>query len=107
MCLTQAGIAQPVEHFTRNEGVVSSSLISSLTDMGLALWDECESWGARLFLFGFMEGENVGVGKGSVRGMESWYARGMWHRFGEKAGRQRERISARASTPSGDTTKVP
>ena len=34
-------------------------------------------------------------------------ARGMWHRFGEKAGRQRERISARARTPSGDTTKVP
>ena len=30
MCLTQAGIAQSVEHFTRNEGVVSSSLISSL-----------------------------------------------------------------------------
>ena len=24
-----AGIAQPVEHFTRNEGVVSSNLISS------------------------------------------------------------------------------
>ena len=30
MCETQAGIAQSVEHFTRNEGVVSSSLISSL-----------------------------------------------------------------------------
>ena len=27
--------------------------------------------GAPGFLFGFMEGENVGVGKGSVRGMES------------------------------------
>ena len=26
---------------------------------------------------------------------------------GEKGGRQRERISARARTPSGDTTKVP
>ena len=26
----QAGIAQSVEHFTRNEGVVSSSLISGL-----------------------------------------------------------------------------
>ena len=26
----QAGIAQSVEHFTRSEGVVSSSLISSL-----------------------------------------------------------------------------
>ena len=51
MCLTQAGIAQSVEHFTRNEGVVSSSLISSLTDMGLALWDECESWGSRLFVW--------------------------------------------------------
>ena len=29
MCQAQAGIAQSVEHFTRNEGVVSSSLISS------------------------------------------------------------------------------
>ena len=29
MCTAQAGIAQSVEHFTRNEGVVSSSLISS------------------------------------------------------------------------------
>ena len=28
----QAGIAQSVEHFTRNEGVVSSSLIFSLND---------------------------------------------------------------------------
>ena len=27
--ISQAEIAQPVEHFTRNEGVVSSSLISS------------------------------------------------------------------------------
>ena len=52
-------------------------------------------------MFGFMEGENVGVGKGSVRGMESWYARGMWHRFGEKAGRQRERISVRAVAEEG------
>ena len=30
MCLTQAGIAQSVEHFTRNEGVVSSNLIFGL-----------------------------------------------------------------------------
>ena len=29
--LVNAGIAQSVEHFTRNEGVVSSSLISSST----------------------------------------------------------------------------
>ena len=63
--------------------------------------------GAPGFFVWIYGGENVGVGKGSVRGMESWYARGMWHRFGEKAGRQRERISARARTPSGDTTKVP
>jgi len=42
-----------------------------LTDMGLALWDECESWGSRLFCLDLWRGENVGVGKGSVRGMES------------------------------------
>ena len=63
--------------------------------------------GALGFFVWIYGGENVGVGKGSVRGMESWYARGMWHRFGEKEGRQRERISARARTPSGDTTKIP
>ena len=34
MLLTDAGIAQSVEHFTRNEGVVSSSLIFSLKDIG-------------------------------------------------------------------------
>ena len=49
-------------------------------------------------------------------------AKGMWHRSGQglrrgmllglceverKPGRQRERISARAGTPSGDTTKIP
>ena len=28
-------------------------------------------------------------------------ARGMWHRFGEKAGRQRERISVRAVAEEG------
>ena len=36
---------------------------------------------------------------------------GGWRSFcvweGQKSGRQRERISARARTPSGDTTKVP
>ena len=43
---TQAGIAQSVEHFTRNEGVVSSSLISSLymTD-GSPVSLECEDAG--------------------------------------------------------------
>ena len=30
-----------------------------------------------------------------------------FRKVGEKGGRQRERISARARTPSGDTTKVP
>ena len=30
----QAGIAQSVEHFTRNEGVVSSSLISGFINKG-------------------------------------------------------------------------
>ena len=34
--IVRAGIAQPVEHFTRNEGVVSSNLISSCTlNMGV------------------------------------------------------------------------
>ena len=39
--------------------------------------------GALGFFVWIYGGENVGVGKGSVRGMESWYARGMWHRFGQ------------------------
>ena len=32
MLLTDAGIAQSVEHFTRNEGVEGSSPFSSLTE---------------------------------------------------------------------------
>ena len=48
----QAGIAQSVEHFTRNEGVVSSSLISSLymTD-GSPVSLECEDAGLFLYLW--------------------------------------------------------
>lgn len=34
MLLTDAGIAQSVEHFTRNEGVVGSNPISSLFKKG-------------------------------------------------------------------------
>ena len=33
MLLTDAGIAQSVEHFTRNEGVEGSSPFSSLTEI--------------------------------------------------------------------------
>ena len=36
----QAGIAQSVEHFTRNEGVVSSSLISSLPLTGSGYFEQ-------------------------------------------------------------------
>ena len=42
---TQAGIAQLVEHFTRNEGVVSSSLISSLPLTGSGYFEQ----GIRIF----------------------------------------------------------
>ena len=38
--MTIAGIAQPVEHFTRNEGVVSSNLISSCSREGFQI----EAW---------------------------------------------------------------
>ena len=38
-----AGIAQQVEHFTRNEGVVSSNLISSLLQK--------EPWSLRFFFY--------------------------------------------------------
>ena len=64
---TQAGIAQSVEHFTRNEGVVSSSLISSLymTD-GSPVSLEYEDAG--LFLCVWMWSRD---------------ARGRWHRSGQ------------------------
>ena len=67
MCLAQAGIAQSVEHFTRNEGVVSSSLISSLymTD-GSPVSLEYEDAG--LFLCVWMWSRD---------------ARGRWHRTGQ------------------------
>ena len=38
--MANAGIAQPVEHFTRNEGVVSSNLISSCSREGFQI----EAW---------------------------------------------------------------
>ena len=41
----QAGIAQSVEHFTRNEGVVSSSLISSLTDRRSGIFEKVRDTG--------------------------------------------------------------
>ena len=75
---TQAGIAQSVEHFTRNEGVVSSSLISSLymTD-GSPVSLEYEDAGLFLVCMDVVEG------------------------------RQRKVASLRAGTPSGDTTRAP
>ena len=39
--------------------------------------------GALGFFVWIYGGENVGVGKGSVRGMESWYARGRGYRPGQ------------------------
>ena len=78
MCLAQAGIAQSVEHFTRNEGVVSSSLISSLymTD-GSPVSLEYEDAGLFLVCMDVVEG------------------------------RQRKGVSLRARTTSGDTTRAP
>ena len=75
---TQAEIAQSVEHFTRNEGVVSSSLISSLymTD-GSPVSLEYEDAGLFLVCMDVVEG------------------------------RQRKVASLRAGTPSGDTTRAP
>ena len=53
------------------------------------------------FVEGCQEGEDIGLGRDSVGGILRV------PEGGEKGGRQRERISARARTPSGDTTKVP
>ena len=67
MCLAQAGIAQSVEHFTRNEGVVSSSLISSLymTD-GSPVSLEYEDAGLFLGVYGCGRGtaEEGGIAPG-------------------------------------------
>ena len=66
MCLAQAGIAQSVEHFTRNEGVVSSSLISSLymTD-GSPVSLEYEDAGLCLYVWMWLrEAEEGGIGPG-------------------------------------------
>ena len=93
MCLAQAGIAQSVEHFTRNEGVVSSSLISSLymTD-GSPVSLEYEDAGLFLLCMDVVEGRQRKVA--SLRG-------------DVVEGRQRKVASLRAGTPSGDTTRAP
>ena len=44
--MTIAGIAQPVEHFTRNEGVVSSNLISSFFVLYFGRNERSEQQGA-------------------------------------------------------------
>ena len=89
----QAGIAQSVEHFTRNEGVVSSSLISSLymTD-GSPVSLEYEDAGLFLVCMDVVEGRQRKVA--SLRG-------------DVVEGRQRKVASLRAGTPSGDTTRAP
>ena len=85
MCLAQAGIAQSVEHFTRNEGVVSSSLISSLymTD-GSPVSLEYEDAG--LFLCVWMC-----RGTPEEGGIARWMQSGMLLRFCEKDGEGRQR----------------
>ena len=83
MCLAQAGIAQSVEHFTRNEGVVSSSLISSLemTD-GSPVSLEYEDAGLFFVCMDVVEGRQRKVAL--VRGgMWSRDTRGRWHRSGQ------------------------
>ena len=47
-------------------------------------------------------GRGYRPGQGLRRGIQLGFREG-----GEKEVRQRERISARAGTPSGDTTKIP
>ncbi len=85
MCLAQAGIAQSVEHFTRNEGVVSSSLISSLymTD-GSPVSLEYEDAGLFLVCMDVVEGRQRKVEYGG-------WASGMLLRFCEKDGEGRQR----------------
>ena len=61
-CEPHAGIAQLVEHFTRNEGVVSSSLISGLIKTQFRFFGTAFFYGAR-------------------RVPESVFRRFMWLRF--------------------------
>ena len=86
MCLAQAGIAQSVEHFTRNGGVVSSSLISSLymTD-GSPVSLEYEDAGLFLGVYG------CGRGTSEEGGIARWMQSGMLLRFCEKDGEGRQR----------------
>ena len=87
MCLAQAGIAQSVEHFTRNEGVVSSSLISSLymTD-GSPVSLEYEDAGLFLVCMDVVEGRQR---KEAL--VREWMQSGMFLRFCEKDGEGRQR----------------
>ena len=85
--------------------------------LGLMEASGCLGHGLELFCLGFVGGV-LGLcevdGKADARRerISAWAGTplgdtAMVPEGGEKGGRQRERISARARTPSGDTTKVP
>ena len=71
------------------------------------VWEDA-AWWVAFFLGCEVErkpdarGRGYRSGQGLRRGIQLGFREG-----GEKEGRQRERISARAGTPSGDTTKIP
>ena len=71
------------------------------------IWEDAALWVA-FFLGCEVErkpdarGRGYRPGQGLRRGIQLGFREG-----GEKEVRQRERISARARTPSGDTTKIP
>ena len=71
------------------------------------IWEDA-AWWVAFFLGCEVErkpdarGRGYRSGQGLRRGIQLGFREG-----GEKEVRQRERISARARTPSGDTTKIP
>ena len=71
------------------------------------VWEDA-AWWVAFFLGCEVErkpdarGRGYRSGQGIRRGIQLGFREG-----GEKEVRQRERISARAGTPSGDTTKIP
>ena len=70
------------------------------------IWEDAAWWVAFFLCVGGTEkrtpeGEDIRSGRDSVGGIL------LVPEGGENTVRQRERISARARTPSGDTTKVP
>ena len=71
------------------------------------IWEDA-AWWVAFFLGCEVErkpdarGRGYRSGQGLRRGIQLGFREG-----GEKEVRQRERISARAGTPSGDTTKIP